>query len=133
MLEATLEATRDAILVVDLDQRILCFNRRYLDMFGFTAGELERGGIDSQTREVVAAGVPLGGGVTALAAAGAIAGATTATVQDEVVHPHRQSGVDVPLDVLGAHLVADRDAPRGLPDLVGEPPVVVQRPPVGEP
>jgi two-component system cell cycle sensor histidine kinase/response regulator CckA len=46
MLEATLEATRDAILVVDLDRQILCFNRRYLEMFGFTAGELEQGGIE---------------------------------------------------------------------------------------
>ena len=42
MLEATLEAARDAILVVDLERHIRWFNRRYLDMFGFTAEELER-------------------------------------------------------------------------------------------
>jgi two-component system cell cycle sensor histidine kinase/response regulator CckA len=46
MLEATLEAARDAILVVDLDRQILRYNRRYLEMFGFTAAELARGGVD---------------------------------------------------------------------------------------
>ncbi len=40
MLEATLEATRDAILVVGLDRQILRYNQRYLEMFGFTAAEL---------------------------------------------------------------------------------------------
>ena len=34
LLEATLEATHDAILVVDLDHRIIRYNRRYLEMFG---------------------------------------------------------------------------------------------------
>ena len=46
MLEATLEATRDAILVVGLDRQILRYNQRYLEMFGFTAAELARGGLD---------------------------------------------------------------------------------------
>ena len=46
LLKATLESTHDAILVVDLDRRIIFYNRRYLQMFGFTAGELDRGGLD---------------------------------------------------------------------------------------
>src|SRR6185295_9075929 len=45
LLKATLDATHDAILVVDLDQRILFYNRQYLKMFGLTAEELERGGL----------------------------------------------------------------------------------------
>jgi PAS domain S-box-containing protein len=46
LLEATLESTHDAILVVDLNRRVIRFNRQYLKMFGFTAEELERGGLD---------------------------------------------------------------------------------------
>jgi PAS domain S-box-containing protein len=46
MLEATLEATRDAILVVGLDREILRYNQHYLEMFGFTAAELASGGLD---------------------------------------------------------------------------------------
>jgi PAS domain S-box-containing protein len=46
LLEATLESTHDAILVVDLNRRVIRFNRQYLNMFGFTADELERGGLD---------------------------------------------------------------------------------------
>ncbi|HEX3646500.1 MAG TPA: PAS domain S-box protein [Vicinamibacterales bacterium] len=46
MLEAALEASRDAILVVDLDRQILRYNQRYLEMFGFTAAELAGGGVD---------------------------------------------------------------------------------------
>ena len=46
MLDATLDATRDAILVVGLDRRILIYNRRYLEMFGFAAGDLVGGGLD---------------------------------------------------------------------------------------
>jgi two-component system cell cycle sensor histidine kinase/response regulator CckA len=45
LLEATLDAAHDGILVTDLDGRVIRFNRRYLDMFRFTAEELERGGI----------------------------------------------------------------------------------------
>ena len=37
LLKATLDSTHDAILVVDLEQRIIFYNRRYLEMFGFTA------------------------------------------------------------------------------------------------
>ncbi len=46
LLEATLESTHDAILVINLDRRVVRFNRQYLRMFGFTADELERGGVD---------------------------------------------------------------------------------------
>jgi len=46
LLEATLDATHDAILVIDLNRRIIRFNRQYLDMFGFSAEELERRGIE---------------------------------------------------------------------------------------
>jgi PAS domain S-box-containing protein len=46
MLEAALDAARDAILVVDLDRQILRYNQRYLEMFGFTAADLARGGVD---------------------------------------------------------------------------------------
>jgi PAS domain S-box-containing protein len=46
LLKATLESTHDAILVVDLNRRIIFYNRQYLKMFGFTADELERGGLD---------------------------------------------------------------------------------------
>src|SRR5258705_4460283 len=46
LLQATLDATHDAILVVDLNRRVILFNRQYLTMFVFTADELERGGLD---------------------------------------------------------------------------------------
>jgi two-component system cell cycle sensor histidine kinase/response regulator CckA len=46
LLKATLESTHDAIIVVDLDRRIVFYNSQYLEMFGFTAKELERGGLD---------------------------------------------------------------------------------------
>jgi PAS domain S-box-containing protein len=46
LLEATLDAAHDAILVVDLNRRVIHFNRRYLTMFGFTADDLGRGGMD---------------------------------------------------------------------------------------
>jgi PAS domain S-box-containing protein len=46
LLEATLDATHDAILVTDLERRIIRFNRQYLNMFGFTAEELAQGGIE---------------------------------------------------------------------------------------
>ena len=46
LLKATLESTQDAILVTDLSRRILFYNRRYLQMFGFTADELESGGLN---------------------------------------------------------------------------------------
>jgi len=46
LLKATLESTHDGILVVDLKRRILFYNRQYLKMFGMTAEELERGGLE---------------------------------------------------------------------------------------
>jgi len=46
LLEATLEATHDGIVVVDLDRRVILYNRQYLKMFGLTSDDLERGGVD---------------------------------------------------------------------------------------
>jgi len=46
LLEATLEATHDGIVVVDLDRRVIRHNRQYLKMFDLTADDLERGGVD---------------------------------------------------------------------------------------
>jgi two-component system cell cycle sensor histidine kinase/response regulator CckA len=46
LLEATLDATHDGILVVDLDRHIIRYNRQYLKMFGLTPDDLERGGVD---------------------------------------------------------------------------------------
>jgi two-component system, cell cycle sensor histidine kinase and response regulator CckA len=46
LLEATLEATHDGIVVVDLDRHIILYNRQYLKMFGLTSDDLERGGAD---------------------------------------------------------------------------------------
>ena len=42
LLEATLEASHDGILVLDLNRRIIHYNRRFLKMFGLTAEELDR-------------------------------------------------------------------------------------------
>jgi PAS domain S-box-containing protein len=47
LLKATLDSTHDAILVVDLNHRIIFHNRQYLRMFGLTAEELDRGGLDA--------------------------------------------------------------------------------------
>jgi two-component system, cell cycle sensor histidine kinase and response regulator CckA len=46
LLEATLEATHDGILVADLQHRIVRYNRQFLDMFGFTADMLDHDGVD---------------------------------------------------------------------------------------
>ncbi|OLC46087.1 MAG: hypothetical protein AUH43_14675 [Acidobacteria bacterium 13_1_40CM_65_14] len=54
LLEATLDATHDGILVVDLDRRIMRYNRQFLEMFRFTAEALERGGIDGVIAAVAA-------------------------------------------------------------------------------
>ncbi len=43
LLDATLEATHDAIVVIGADRRVLRCNRRYLALFGLTAAQLERG------------------------------------------------------------------------------------------
>jgi two-component system cell cycle sensor histidine kinase/response regulator CckA len=52
LLQATLEATRDAVMVVDLHRRILLYNRQYLNLFGFTADELEQDGLALVLRRV---------------------------------------------------------------------------------
>src|SRR5207237_3433763 len=44
--EATLEASHDGIVVVDLNRRIILYNRQYLKMFGITAEDVKRGGVD---------------------------------------------------------------------------------------
>jgi two-component system, cell cycle sensor histidine kinase and response regulator CckA len=46
LLEGALESTRDAILIVDLSRRIIRYNTRYLNTFGFTAEELDQGGVN---------------------------------------------------------------------------------------
>jgi PAS domain S-box-containing protein len=47
LLEATLESTHDAILVVDLNRRVIRYNRLYLNTFHFTAAQLDAGGVDA--------------------------------------------------------------------------------------
>ncbi|HEY2906990.1 MAG TPA: PAS domain S-box protein [Vicinamibacterales bacterium] len=44
---AILESTRDAILVVDLNRRIVRYNQRYLTVFGLTREQLDSGGVDA--------------------------------------------------------------------------------------
>ena len=46
LLEATLDATHDAILVTDLDRRVIHSNRQFLEMFGLTRDAVEAGGLD---------------------------------------------------------------------------------------
>jgi PAS domain S-box-containing protein len=46
LLEAALESTHDGILVVDLNRRIVRYNRQFLTMFGFTREMLDREGFD---------------------------------------------------------------------------------------
>ena len=46
LLEATLDATHDAILVVDLHGRVIRCNRRCLEMLGVGAGDLTHGGLE---------------------------------------------------------------------------------------
>ena len=45
LLEAALDASQDAIVIIGLDQRIIKYNRRYLQLFGFNADDLARGGV----------------------------------------------------------------------------------------
>jgi two-component system cell cycle sensor histidine kinase/response regulator CckA len=47
LLESILEATRDGILVLALDRRVVRYNRRYLEMFRLTADDLARRGSDA--------------------------------------------------------------------------------------
>jgi two-component system, cell cycle sensor histidine kinase and response regulator CckA len=46
LLEATLDATHDAILVVDLNRRVIRCNRPYLETFGLTPEEVAAGGLE---------------------------------------------------------------------------------------
>ena len=46
LLEATLDATHDAILVVDLDGRVIRCNRRCFEMLGFSPDDLARSGLE---------------------------------------------------------------------------------------
>jgi PAS domain S-box-containing protein len=57
LLEATVESTRDAILVVDLNRRIVRYNQRYLTMFGLTRDHVDAGGmaaVDAALRDQLA-------------------------------------------------------------------------------
>ncbi len=45
LLEAALDASQDGIVIIGLDQRIIKYNRRYLQLFGFNADDLTRGGV----------------------------------------------------------------------------------------
>lgn len=47
LLEATLEATHDAILVFDLNRQVILYNRRFLKMFGYTPEQLSPKNIDN--------------------------------------------------------------------------------------
>jgi len=47
LLEGALEATQNGILVFDLERRIVHYNRRILQLFGLTADDVERRGIDA--------------------------------------------------------------------------------------
>jgi two-component system, cell cycle sensor histidine kinase and response regulator CckA len=47
LLEETLEATHDGLLVLDLDRRILRYNRQFIRMFGLTAEEIDRNGMQA--------------------------------------------------------------------------------------
>ena len=53
LLEATLEATHDGILVSDLDRRIIRYNRQYMKMFGFTADQLDGERVDVIVARVI--------------------------------------------------------------------------------
>ncbi|MBW8867112.1 MAG: PAS domain S-box protein [Acidobacteria bacterium] len=45
LLEATLDATHDALLVVDLNRRVICSNRHFLEMSGMSHDEITSGGV----------------------------------------------------------------------------------------
>jgi len=46
LLETMFDATHGGILVLDLNRNVVRYNRRFLHMFGFTADEMDRGGLD---------------------------------------------------------------------------------------
>ena len=45
LVEAALDASQDGLIIIGLDQRIIKYNRRFLQMLGFTANELATGGV----------------------------------------------------------------------------------------
>ena len=47
LLEATLDATDDALLVVDLNRRVIRSNRHFVDMSGMSHDEIAAGGLDA--------------------------------------------------------------------------------------
>ncbi|HJZ72756.1 MAG TPA: PAS domain-containing protein [Vicinamibacterales bacterium] len=52
LLEATLDATHDAILVVDLKRRVIHSNRQFLEMFRLTREDIDAGGLDAVLRRM---------------------------------------------------------------------------------
>src|SRR5262252_448760 len=52
LLEATLDATHDAILVVDLTRHVIHCNRQFLDMFGLTREDVDAGGLEIVLRRI---------------------------------------------------------------------------------
>jgi PAS domain S-box-containing protein len=56
LLEATLEATVDGILVLDLNRAVIYYNRRFLEMFGLRAEQIEADGlpaiVEAVTRQI---------------------------------------------------------------------------------
>src|SRR5690242_15307694 len=47
LLEATLDATDDALVVVDLNRRVIRSNRHFADMSGMSHDEIAAGGLDA--------------------------------------------------------------------------------------
>ncbi len=45
LVEAALDASQDGLIIIGLDQRIIKYNRRFLQILGSTADELARGGV----------------------------------------------------------------------------------------
>ena len=54
LLEATLDATHDALLVVDLNRRVIHSNRHFLDMSGMSRDEIASGGLDLVVQRLAA-------------------------------------------------------------------------------
>ncbi len=51
LLEAALDASQDGLIVIGVDRRIIKYNRRFLQMFGFTADDLASGGVPYMLRQ----------------------------------------------------------------------------------
>jgi len=54
LLEATLDATHDALLVVDLNRRVIHFNRHFLDLSGLSRDQIASAGLDGVVRRLTA-------------------------------------------------------------------------------